>query len=541
MTLRLVGLMSFVLLLSLAAFAFMTNHYQDQVMQELEETVSTVGRAALNSFVHRVGGPDHPDGKVWIRHFDAASTPAAVGNAEMDLGADCLQPDEDCETATFERRILVVGSFEDMVRVQGPEDGEPPHPQVVKRVETTPGRYVVREELGTTESTSGSEGGFEWSYSVHVDGVRAEEDPDRGLVLKIPTNRAAGDDVRLVELSEPTAPVAVSQDIVLPIDTAEYSSLFSRFERSSLALFLGVFALGTVLSAGLASRFTRPIRRLDRGIRRISEGDLDAEVEVRGQGEIARLGRAFNEMTRELRAGRERARELTRREKLSALGRLAAGVAHDVRNPLHSIGLTLQHLRETGRPETEDRRNEFDRSVGLIRNEISRLDELVANFLRFARNDRRELQPVDLAALLHETARLVRKEAEWREIRLEVEIEGEIPPIEADAESVRSSILNLVLNSFEAMPDGGRVTLAARVADGEIRVVVSDDGQGMPEEDRERVFEFAYTTRDGGHGLGLAMVHQCVVEDHGGRVHLDSRPGQGTRVTLAFPQEAPAS
>jgi signal transduction histidine kinase len=107
--------------------------------------------------------------------------------------------------------------------------------------------------------------------------------------------------------------------------------------------------------------------------------------------------------------------------------------------------------------------------------------------------------------------------------------------VPGDGEAIRSSILNLVLNSFEAMPDGGRVSLALRAGENELVVEVRDTGPGIPEEDLERVFEFAFSTREGGHGLGLAMVHQCIVEEHGGRIDLESRPGDGTRVNLVLP------
>jgi len=470
MTFRLVGLMTAVLLVSLAAFGLLMNHYQDRVMRELTQTVSAVGRAALNSFVYDVA----------------------------------------------------------------PSAGEP-----MRWVE----RRVVRDSGGVREE-------HRLTYGVELDEVRAEEDPSRGIVLRIPTRVASGapggaaasgeggpaeTEVHIVQLDVRGGEPGQTREIVLPISTRDYDALFSQFERRSLLLFVGVMALGTAASAGVASRFTRPIRRLDSGIRRIAEGDLDATVEVGGADEIARLGGAFNDMVRRLRTARDRDRELTRREKLSALGRLAAGVAHDVRNPLHSIGLTLQHLQETGRPRAAERAAEFDRSVGVIRDEIRRLDGLVANFLRFARSDPGERQATDLGRLLEETARLVGKEAEWRRIEVAVEVERPLPSVEVDTEAVRSSILNLVLNGFDAMPDGGRVTLSARPAGAAVEVTVADTGEGIAAEEREKVFDFAYTTRDGGHGLGLAMVHQCVVEDHGGRVSLDSRPGAGTRVTLSFP------
>jgi two-component system sensor histidine kinase HydH len=108
-------------------------------------------------------------------------------------------------------------------------------------------------------------------------------------------------------------------------------------------------------------------------------------------------------------------------------------------------------------------------------------------------------------------------------------------------EAIRSSILNLVLNSFQAMPQGGVLTLSVHRVEGEAWLEVTDTGQGIAKQDQEKVFDFAYTTREEGHGLGLAMVHQVVVEDHGGRVSLRSHPGEGTQVLLAFPCGPPAA
>ena len=378
-------------------------------------------------------------------------------------------------------------------------------------------------------------------FIIRVDQVHAEPDPAQGLILTIPRlmpdpGAKSSTDGSLVATSSLDAPAWVRhEEIRLPIPLEHYESLFAGIRKRSLWAFLIVFAIGTALSAGVATRYTRPVRRLDAGIRRLSAGDLDVQVQAQGGDEIARLGRAFNEMTRSLRANRERGREMVRREKHSALGRLAAGVAHDIRNPLHSIGLTLQHLHETCRPEDDGRAAEFDRALDVIRGEIHRLDKLVGNFLSFARSEPRARAAVDLCDLLRETERLVRKEAEWREVRLELQLDESVMRVVADAEALRSSVLNLVLNSFEAMPQGGRLTLGLHNGGDEAVVEVSDTGVGIPAEDADRVFDFAFTTREGGTGLGLAMVYQCVVEDHGGRVDLKSALGRGTTVRLALP------
>lgn len=409
-----------------------------------------------------------------------------------------------------------------------------------------------REKVESGDPTRRVTGTME--YVIKVEDVRAESDPARGLVLKIPRFAPAARGVQAgdaesevhfvqidtsVDAGEPGAVFARREDIKLPIPLRHYDELFDKIRSRSLFMFFGVFLVGMVLSTGLAAHFTRPIRKLDSAIHQLSEGDLDVSVPVEGRDEIGRLSRAFNEMAGKLRATRERGRELVRRDKLSALGRLAAGVAHDVRNPLHSIGLTLQHLDETSRPAEGERRVEFDRAVEIIRGEIRRLDRLIENFLRFAKSERRERLPVDLGELLRETARLVQKEAERRQVLLRLDLDEATPLVRADGEALRSAILNLVLNSFEAMPGGGVLTVKLSSEDGFVLLEVADTGQGIPEGDRERVFEFAYTTRDGGNGLGLAMVHHCVVEEHGGRVVLDSRPGEGTRVQLALPVGEP--
>ena len=533
MTFRLVALMSVVLLLSLAVFGLLTNHYQDQVMQEVARTASAVGKATLRTF--DLDGEAAPAGlvrKIRTHHWTS-----------RDSGVVAVPP-----PGILVKRIEVL------------RHGDPEDVEVVERVidRATEDEEVVlhrRLEYATDESHGAAcivsaEGesvralgiaDLSAQLFISYDDVHVESDPTSDvMILNIP--RFTATDVKGGEgevHDKVSVQLAKHDELRLPIPIADYDELFDSLRGRSLLLFVGVFLVGTVLTAGVASRFTRPIRRLDAGIRRLSEGDLDVRVEVRGKDEITRLSQAFNDMTGKLREGRERSREMMRREKLSALGGLAAGVAHDVRNPLHSIGLTLQDLSETSRPTDPARAVEFDRALDMIRGEIRRLDQLVGNFLRFAKSERRETDAVDVADLLRETARLIKKEAEWRRIDVELDINEAVPRIVADGEALRASILNLVLNSFEAMPDGGTLSLALSVEGDAVVVRVGDTGCGIAEEDRERVFEFAYTTRESGNGLGLAMVHQCIVEEHGGRVSLDSAPGRGTRVRLALPLRPP--
>lgn len=511
MTFRLVGLMSIVLLLCLATFAFTMEHYQEEVMTELAKTVSEVGKATFHSIEGRK--------EVYVSNGVVAVSPGCPAPIKEKVIDKLEQRSEE------DRHIFVMTSTIT-------DKGSDAEQSVIEVFETAPGAAN-----GERQATF---------RIVYADAISVVGDPEHEMRLRIPVSGM------VVDSGQPSAGQLERvwfeekkdqdlQEILLPIPTSDYKELFASFGRKSMILFCGVFAIGILLSTGLASRFTRPVRRLDAGIRRLADGDLDVQVLVRGKDEVARLGLAFNEMTRRLRAGRERARQLTRREKLEALGRLGAGVAHDVRNPLHSIGLTLQHLEETCRPEQDDRSQKFDRSIGIIKEEIRRLDRLVENFLRFARSDREARRLVDPASIVEETASLVRKEAEWRKIKIELETNRPLPMIEVDTESVRSSLLNLVLNSFEAMPEGGNLKIAVRGSDDAVCVKVSDTGIGIPETELERVFEFAYSTREGGSGLGLAMVHQCVVEEHAGQVRLESEEGSGTTVILEFPAPGTAT
>jgi len=522
MTIRLVTLMSVVLLSSLAAFGLLVNHYQDQVTAEVAQVAAEAGRAALSALegpAEWVALHEPPDPRrARIVLFETLRDDAAVRGTDRLPGA----PLADGVATPHERTVRVVASKVGAA-----------HAWVVCKTDE-------RGEERCESSPAGEDADLAERFEIRVDDVQAEADPVAGLVLRVPRlTRSPSESGAPLPPAGPGAATPGTwtrqEEVRLPIPLGEFEGLFASVRQRSLGIFLGVFAVGTVLSAGLASRFTRPIRRLDAAIRKLSAGDLEVQVDTRGQDEIARLGRAFNDMTRSLRANRQRVREMLRREKHSALGRLAAGVAHDVRNPLHSIGLTLQHVQETCRPQEPDRAAEFERAVDTIRGEIRRLDQLVGNFLRFARTNGHERRPIDLRDLLVETDRLVRKEAEWRNVRVHLRLPETAPSVVVDAEAVRSSVLNLVLNSFEAMPQGGDLTLGLVVEGNEAVIEVADTGSGIPTEDQDRVFEFSYTTREGGTGLGLAMVHQCVVEDHGGRVTLDSAPGQGTRVRLALP------
>ncbi|HVT06174.1 MAG TPA: ATP-binding protein [Polyangia bacterium] len=226
----------------------------------------------------------------------------------------------------------------------------------------------------------------------------------------------------------------------------------------------------------------------------------------------------------------EMLRRTLRAERLAAVGTLAAGLAHEVRNPLNSAALQLAVLeRRLERGEPADRAAPI---VRIIKSEIDRLDHLVRDFLAFAKPAPLEPRPIDVEALLASTAGLIGPEAEAAAVQLTIDAAAQLPSVAGDAERLRQVLLNLTRNALEAMQDrGGHLTLRARREKEVVEIDVEDDGPGFPND--LPVFDAFFTTKDQGTGLGLSLAHR-IVADHGGTIRVASRPGR-TCFTFTLP------
>jgi signal transduction histidine kinase len=317
------------------------------------------------------------------------------------------------------------------------------------------------------------------------------------------------------------------------IEVSVASEGLARARGTVLFAFLAALAAGTAAAAAagraLASRITRPVEALQQAAARVAAGDLGARVEVRASGEVADLVSAFNAMTAELAQSRTR---LAQAERIAAWREVARRLAHEIKNPLTPIAMSVETLRDAldeGRP---DFREIFDEATRAVSDEVRRLKRIVDEFSRFARLPAPERAPVAPEELVSAVLALFPEAPPG--VAVAREVEPGLPAVLADRDQILQVLLNLVGNALDAMPAGGTLRVRASRAPGGVSFTVSDTGGGIAPEDLARVFEPYFTTKEGGTGLGLAIAHR-IAEEHGGRLEAASEPGHGAAFTLTLP------
>ena len=340
-----------------------------------------------------------------------------------------------------------------------------------------------------------------------------------------------------------TIPVVVGDRRVGYLVITRYLDDFSTLSHeafvSRLLATLVVFAVGILVSLYLSWTFSKPLRGLTTAARKVAAGDLSVKVDLGGGSEIASLSQTFNEMVERLREKRQLEERLHFAERSTALGRLASAVAHEIRNPLNFINLSIDHVRERMAPAEPASKEDFDRILRNMKSEISRLNRLVGDFLSFGKPMRLDIRPCALDEVLREVASLVDHKAKDQGITLRVEAGPSLPRVTADPELLKTCFLNLMINAVDAMPEGGFLTVGIReqeAEDGvrEVEVSVSDTGHGMTPEEIASAFEPYFSTKDAGLGLGLATTHK-IVSDHGGTIVLESVRSGGTTARIRLP------
>jgi signal transduction histidine kinase len=300
---------------------------------------------------------------------------------------------------------------------------------------------------------------------------------------------------------------------------------------------LAVLLAATLVTSLLVWRFMRPISELSQAAQMVAAGNFNFRVSAaHRRDEIGALASTFNEMLDGLKRTRELETRLHQAERSAVVGRLASAIAHEIKNPLNYINLTLDHLRASLAPEDERKRATFERLTAQVKAEVARINTRIKEFLNYSRPSSLDLRRLDLAKEVREALRLVEVKAEESGLEVVVEDGGDVPPVMGDAESLHSVLTNLMINALQSMEGsgGGRLTVAVSSEDGHARVRISDTGGGIPPENVEKIFEPYFSTKDTGTGLGLAIVKKAV-EDHGGEISVESRQGEGTIFTVILP------
>lgn len=316
------------------------------------------------------------------------------------------------------------------------------------------------------------------------------------------------------------------------------TELIRAFKNNFLLGLTCVFLITLGAMVYLIAESLRPLQMLTEKCSRISEGSLETINVSGGPGEVRALGATFNQMVGALREKAVVEANLRRAQRLSAIGNLAAGVAHDVRNPLNAIKLiSSQALDEA---ESEDRGNGTAKALRTIRSEVDRLEDIVSGFLSLAKEEelRKEVQALD--PILMECINLIQKDAESRDVRVFAELRTGDVELPIDAKKLKRAVLNVLINGLEVCPPGGRIRMFSRVTPDSCEVEIRDDGPGMTPESIEHAFDPYYTTKPTGTGLGLSIT-RGIIEEHGGTIALASTIGHGTQALITLPMQPRAT
>jgi signal transduction histidine kinase len=281
--------------------------------------------------------------------------------------------------------------------------------------------------------------------------------------------------------------------------------------------------LGIALAWWAAAHVTRPVHQLAVSAGKVAAGNWDTTVETASRDEIGQLALAFNRMTHELVAQRER---LVQAERVAAWRELARRLAHELKNPLFPLQITVENMQRA-RDRFPDQFDEvFREGTATLLAELANLKQIIARFSDFAKMPAPEMQRVDMNQIAADTLKLFDPQFANAHIHAKTELDPALPAVQADPEQMTRVLRNLILNAIDAMPEGGTLTVRTSRTETGIRLEVSDTGQGLTPEECDRLFTPYYTTKTHGTGLGLAIV-QSVISDHHGRISVESQPGKG--------------
>jgi nitrogen fixation/metabolism regulation signal transduction histidine kinase len=387
----------------------------------------------------------------------------------------------------------------------------------------------------------------EISVINNTDEIVASSDPGR---VGEPVSHKRKELIIKAELGEPVSEEGRTYNVILPVVAGDvlYGYIHLKINKDDFSDILRanaikriiatcfVFGIGIIFTLILSRHYTRPIRKVVNASKRVAAGDLNQYITVQSKDEIGQLSESFNFMVAKLKEARALEGKLNEAAHLSGLGQLSRHMAHEIRNPLNFISLSIDHMGAKYMPDDNAKSEKFESLLSGIKQEIKRLDKIVNEFLEYSRPLTLNRRLVRVKDMLEDIMDLVWARAEVEGIKIVKEY-GDTPELNLDPDLFKTCILNAVTNAFHAMASKkgeGVLNIKTVVNEKELVLSVSDNGEGVKPESLEKIFEPFFTTKEHGLGLGLPMTKR-VIEEHGGEVEFISTPGVGSEIRFILP------
>lgn len=315
-------------------------------------------------------------------------------------------------------------------------------------------------------------------------------------------------------------------------DISNVSTIIRKLRFQVVIVFIISITGGIVLSLIVARSISKPIIQLASASKNIAGGKIDESFELPKCTELRVLAESLKNMQNGLLEDQE---ERSRLESVEITKTLAAGIAHEIKNPINTVGLIVDYLQTNLSPDNPEKRYEFYKLSENMKNELKRINRIVEGFLRLTKPDIYRFKKENLNNMIRDSVSILEPEIIKQGIKIHINLDSELPLMKLDRDKINQVFSNLIINAIEAMPRGGDLSIVTKMKDqNRVDIEVSDNGIGIPQEDMVNIFSPYYTTKKQGFGLGLSLIHD-IIHKHNGKITVNSTKGRGTSFLILLP------